>query len=122
MAGKLFEQLQIGKAQADNFNPPQNLMRARLEHSLAFVDLQLVGSDELHCPLSLRNGRFCHFRSVCLCQNLLRLRRRCQVAQFVFGLRSEFASQFFKERILRRRRRERLAGPRTEITHPALAL
>ena len=60
VAGKLFEQFQIGKAQAANFDLTERLMRARLEDRLGFVHAQLVRSDQLHSALFFRNARCRH--------------------------------------------------------------
>ena len=56
VAGKLFEQLQVGEAQADDFDPPENLVGPRLEDGLGFVDPQLVRADQLHGALFLRQN------------------------------------------------------------------
>ena len=58
VAGKLFQQLQIGKTQAADLDLAEDLMRPRLEHGFGFIDTELVGGDQLHRALFFRNG--CH--------------------------------------------------------------
>ena len=58
VAGKLFEQFQIGEAQAADFDLAKHLMRPGLENGLGFIDAKLVGPDQLHRALFFRNS--CH--------------------------------------------------------------
>ena len=60
VAGKLFEELEVGEAQADDFDPPQDLIGSRLEDGLGFVDLQPVWADQLHGALEFWNGSVWH--------------------------------------------------------------
>ncbi len=65
MAGELLEQLEIRKAQAHHLDPSQDLVAARPKDRLGGVQLQPVGSDQLHCLLRLRNLVCCHCREIC---------------------------------------------------------
>ena len=56
VAGKLFEQLQIGEAQAADFDLAKRLVRPRLEDGLGVVDAELVGGDQLHRALFFGNA------------------------------------------------------------------
>jgi len=51
MAGELFEQLEIRKAEPHDFHPPEHLVWPGFEHRLGFIDPQLVRSDQLHGSL-----------------------------------------------------------------------
>ncbi len=99
VAGELFEQFQIGKAEADHLNPPQQLWGPGSNTGSDLLT-PTGRSDQLHGSLFLWNSRGCHKSSVDLCQNLVRGSPGGQAAHPVFARGLQFASQQLKEHIL----------------------
>ena len=60
MRGELLEQLQVGETQTNDLDPAEDLVRARLEDGLGFVNQQPVGSNQLNRALTFRNDGCVH--------------------------------------------------------------